>query len=30
VIVSLMIVVELKRVKLRRAGLLLPDRIGHA
>jgi len=30
VIVSLLIVVELKRAKLRRAGLLLPDRIGHA
>ena len=30
VIVSLLIVVELKRTKLRRKGLLLPDRIGHA
>ena len=30
VIVSLMIVVELKRAKLRRAGRLVPGRIGHA
>jgi len=30
VIVSLLIVVELKRTKLRRAGLLVPGRIGHA
>ncbi len=30
VIVSLLIVVELKRTKLRRAGLLIPGRIGHA
>jgi uncharacterized membrane protein YoaT (DUF817 family) len=30
VIVSLLIVVELKRAKLRRAGLLVPGRIGHA
>jgi uncharacterized membrane protein YoaT (DUF817 family) len=30
VIVSLLIVVELKRTKLRRKGLLLKDRIGHA
>ncbi|MCK6460990.1 MAG: DUF817 domain-containing protein [Planctomycetes bacterium] len=30
VIVSLLIVVELKRAKLRRAGMLVPGRIGHA
>lgn len=30
VIVSLLIVVELKRTKLRRAGLLVPGRIGHS
>jgi hypothetical protein len=30
VIVSLLIVVELKRAKLRRAGRLVPGRIGHA